>query len=299
MYFQHIAISGELGSGKSSVAAILSTKLSMPVRSTGQIQREIAARLGLSSLEVNRRSEYDESIDREVDGLLKSIRRDDRPQIFDSRLAWHFVPDAFKVHLVTAPQVAAKRLLTSRDSLVERYRSAEEALTAANERSASEHQRFLMKYGIDTFRLRNYDLVIDSSDVSAEQLADEVYATLQGRGKPGSQMRISPKRVIPTGDWVRELAHHPAELVEDSEQPPAVGYARPFFFALRDYDLLSAQIRSGKNLCPAFLEVEGDDIVARDLTADDYLRQEARMSYIYDWEDVHNFRFDAYPKLAS
>ena len=48
-----ITISGMLGSGKSTVAKILAQKLDYGYYSTGNAQREIAQKRGLTTLELN------------------------------------------------------------------------------------------------------------------------------------------------------------------------------------------------------------------------------------------------------
>jgi cytidylate kinase len=306
MYFQHVAISGDLGSGKSSVSRILSKELGMRVFSTGEVQRSIAESMGLSSLEANVYAESEETIDARLDHQLEEMGRQEESVIFDSRLAWHFVPTAFKVHLVVDPHVAAERLFKARSSSVERYHSVEDALTRASARFESERRRFSSKYGIDIARLRNYDLVVDSSDVSAAMVAAEIIAVLRGEGPVEERLRISPRRVIPTGDCVSQLAHlnDNSNFVEahnferGSLGSPAIGYVRPYFFALRDHELLSKAIRSGAKFIPAKLEVEQDEEVAGGLSAEEYLRSEARRSWICDWEDVHGFHFKSYPEDA-
>ncbi|MFC5827379.1 cytidylate kinase family protein [Nonomuraea insulae] len=66
-----IAISGDLGSGKSTVAALLSQRLCLEKISLGDIHREMAGTRGLSALQMNRHSERDAGIDAYVDGVQR------------------------------------------------------------------------------------------------------------------------------------------------------------------------------------------------------------------------------------
>lgn len=293
MSHKHIAISGELGSGKSSVANLLANLYGLRLVSTGQIQRSVAESSGLSTLEVNRLAEDDEKIDARIDGTLVELGSSETAVIFDSRLAWHFVPSAFKIHLLVDQEVAAQRLFRARSSAVERYGSVQEARRGAEERYQSERRRFIGKYGIDVSCLKNYDLIIDASDASVTEVFSEIQSVLEGSGPQGPSLRVSPRRVVPTGNCIRELTRD-----DEGHWPhPVVGYARPFVFALRGYTALSEAIRSGQKLAPAFLEVEGDEEVVGGMSAVEYLRREARPSWIYDWEDAHAFRFAHYPEM--
>lgn len=172
---RHVAISGEVGSGKSAVAAALASAIdAAQVVSTGAIHRRIAAALGQSALQTNLTAEQDTSIDRRIDGELVRLGSSGDLIVFDSRLAWHFVPHALKVHLLVHPDVAAARMLGRGATEVEGYDDIGEARAAAQERHASEQRRFLATYGVDIDCLRNYDLVVDTSDNSIDQVADAV-----------------------------------------------------------------------------------------------------------------------------
>ena len=56
-------MSGDIGGGKSSVARILSASLGYPIISAGGMQREIAASMGLTTLQLNEQSAKDRSVD--------------------------------------------------------------------------------------------------------------------------------------------------------------------------------------------------------------------------------------------
>ncbi|MFN4256381.1 MAG: cytidylate kinase family protein, partial [Saprospiraceae bacterium] len=65
-----ITITGDLGSGKSAVSKILCQKTGFPYVSTGQIQRQLAADMGMDTLEMNRRADWDPTIDERIDGIF-------------------------------------------------------------------------------------------------------------------------------------------------------------------------------------------------------------------------------------
>ena len=89
---QSITITGHLGSGKSTIAKMLSKELGFTHYSTGDAQREIARQMGLTTLELNHLADHDASIDEKIDGVFKTLDASGKAYVIDSRLAWHFMP---------------------------------------------------------------------------------------------------------------------------------------------------------------------------------------------------------------
>lgn len=191
----HVAIAGQLGSGKSTVAAGLSRATGMPVHSAGSVLRQISRDRGLTTLQGNLLANEDPNVDSLIDGALAAVGPDHPPTIFDARMAWWFVPDAFRIQLVVDPAVAARRIHL-REAVAEAYDSVEEASRAAVARGEVERARFQEKYGADMADLRNYDLVVDTSDASV----DDVVATISTAFREQHQSRpclfISPLRAV-------------------------------------------------------------------------------------------------------
>ena len=166
-----ISITGDLGSGKSAVSKILCAKTGYKYMSTGQIQRQLAASMGMDTLEMNRRADVDPSIDQKIDGELKKLSESSDSYIIDSRLAWFFVPNSFKVYLKVDVATAAKRIMTDEGRNSEEYSSLEEAEKKLEARKGSENQRFLDKYGADCSNMSNFDLILDTTLHDPEMVA--------------------------------------------------------------------------------------------------------------------------------
>ncbi len=175
-----IAVSGDLGSGKSTVCKLLLAKLpGFRLYSMGEAWRKLAEERGMTILELNQYSET-HPLDEEMDRRMAEIGQGPEPIIFDSRLAWHFVPHSLKVHLTVDPEVAAERIFNDRRrGDAEEYASIGEALQKIRDRKESEKARYLQKYGIDNTDLGNYDLVVDTSAQSPEEIAGIIVAAFQ------------------------------------------------------------------------------------------------------------------------
>lgn len=300
---RHIAISGELGSGKSVVAASLAASLGSEVVSTGAIHRAIAASRGESALETNLAAESDEEIDRRIDGELVRRAEQDESIVFDSRMAWHFVPRALAVHLVVDPVVGAGRMLGRSPTDVERYGSVDEAAARAEDRHASEQRRFLGTYAVDIDRLRNYDVVIDTSEATIDEVATWVRAFVDDPTLLAEPpvVCVSPRRLLPTAAGPdtddAALVGLQEQLAADPRGGrllPSVAYYRPWFWVVDGHDVISAAVRAGRPLARAALRAERDELVDGTTPAAAALRSLDPRA-VHAWEDAHGFRFAAAP----
>lgn len=167
-----ICISGELGSGKSAVSKLIAQRLGYEYFSAGMFFRELAEKMGISVLEVNRLSEMDSSIDRMVDSRIIEVGKIKQNIIFDSRMAWHFVNQSFKVYLTIDIKEAARRILKEPRGASEVYNNIDEVINGLKNRREAESKRYMSKYGVDIENLNNYHFIIDTTTKSPDEVAD-------------------------------------------------------------------------------------------------------------------------------
>ena len=198
-YSNKITITGDLGSGKSSVGNLVAHQLGFAITSVGMIQREIAARYQLSTLELNRLSEVNPDIDREIDAVYASIQQSAEGYVIDARLGWHFVPSSLKIYLQTDPAIAAQRIFADPTRLNEKYTDIHQALAALRDRKDSENRRFLREYHIDCSDLSHFDVLIDTSYASQQTAADLITYLYQRyqQGLSNHKQWISPRHLLP------------------------------------------------------------------------------------------------------
>ncbi len=191
-----VTLSGDIGGGKSSVARILKEKLGFQLISAGGIQREIAASMGLTTLQLNEWSAKDRSVDDKIDSHTQALGVSSDRIIVDSRLAWHFIPVAYKVFLSVDPMVGAERVFEASRS-DEFHGSLAEALENNLARTRLEAVRYQSLYGIELRDYRNYDLVVDTSFVSPQMVADIIEKGFRAHRNslPYPQLWMSPKRL--------------------------------------------------------------------------------------------------------
>ena len=178
-----ITITGDLGSGKSTVSKILTERLNYDYVYTGKIQREIASKYQMTTLELNQYAETHPEIDAEIDATFKSLNNS-TDLIVDSRLAWFFITDSFKVYLKTDVVVSANRIFNDNLRKSEKkYESVEDTVQEIIARKESENKRYMDLYGADCSDMSNFNIIIDTSFITPEEVADRIIVLLASHYK--------------------------------------------------------------------------------------------------------------------
>ncbi|MBQ1027060.1 AAA family ATPase [Micromonospora sp. C95] len=298
---QSIVFNGDLGSGKSTVSVEIAKRLGLRRVSVGDLYRQMAQERQMTALQLNLHAELDQAVDGYVDQLQRDIAASGESLVMDSRLAWHFFTDALKVHMITEPGEAARRVLLRPSGPAESYTSLDEAKARLRERSESERGRFLVRYGVDKARLRNYDLICDTTRASADEVIDRVVDAYEGRLAPevlrGAPplLLLDPGRVYPTEDaaglrgmWDSTPTGEVAAAGEAGLEPLEIGYTGEYFFVVNGHRRLSAALRNGSRLVAGRLVAEVEEPVVGGMSAVEYFVAQASPSLIHDWEAAHD-----------
>lgn len=293
-----LTITGKLGSGKSTICKILAQKHGFNIYSTGEIQRKIALDMGISTLELNelmrKDSKYDDLIDNEVVRISKECR--DENIIFDSRMAFHFVEDAYDIFATIDPAEAARRVMLSPRGSEETYADQSDAQFKLLERGRLENERFKEIYQVDNLDYSNYNLVIDTSWSKPEDLADLIYESiLEDTEKQKHQILISPKSLYPT---------QTDRNMEDAEayrsQPAAMGEGKAvtavcfenYHYVMEGHDRVLAALLDDR----PFIKAEMVDCEVQNLINK---LQDAGTGILHEYEAVGKFTYKSYPEYYS
>lgn len=169
-----ITISGRAGSGKSTVAKMLASKLGLKHYSIGDIMREMAVKRGMSLLDLNKKAETDKSIDDELDSKLKRLGDEGKNFVIDGRLTAFFIPNAdVKIFLDAEENVRAGRIIRDKRAL-EKGQDVKQMLVDIELRESSEKKRYKQYYGVDYLDKSLYDHVIDTTSMAVEQVVKEI-----------------------------------------------------------------------------------------------------------------------------
>jgi cytidylate kinase len=168
-----ISLAGDLGSGKSTVSDILIKTLGAEYYSTGAIVRSVAAKRGMTVVELNKYMETHPEIDHEIDDGLKALADVDKFLIIDSRMAWYFTPGTFKVYLSCDIETSAARIMGA-NRQGEHAASFEATVADTRARRESEKKRYMEQYGQNIKDLTNYSLIVDTSHATPDQVAEAI-----------------------------------------------------------------------------------------------------------------------------
>jgi cytidylate kinase len=173
-----ITICGSLGSGKSSTADLVAQRLGYKRFSSGDFFRQVGVELGLSVTETNIRAETDPKIDEMTDQKLRDLNNAEKI-VIDSRTAYHWIPESFKVYLDLSPEIAKDRILNNLKVNKSRQQSEkestlEEVYKKMQERFESEQKRYWDLYKINNTDRNNFDLMIDTNKNNLEQVVEIV-----------------------------------------------------------------------------------------------------------------------------
>jgi len=164
-----ITIGGGPGSGTTTVAGVLQEKLGIKYVYIGDLFRIMAQEKGLSLEDFGDYVYSHPEIDKQLDSAQVDIARQG-DVILEGRLAGWILDQegipALKVWLMASPMVRAQRV-------AEREGKDMELVKEENQkRETQERERYLKIYGFDLDRKKIYDLVIDTDDLTPEQIAD-------------------------------------------------------------------------------------------------------------------------------
>ena len=173
-----LTITGDVYSGKSSLAKKLKEKYNLKMFSVGEVLREEAVKIGMTIEEYCDYMKLSNS-DYIVDKKTEKLGRENTNFIFDGRLAWYFIPDSIKIYLRTEIGIAASRALkdTSRwgDEI---YISIQDATNGITSRMSKEREKFKELYCIDKNDLSNYSIVVDTSHTTEEEVFNIVCSAI-------------------------------------------------------------------------------------------------------------------------
>lgn len=173
-----ITIGGRPGSGKSTAAKTVAAELGFMHFSSGDLFRAISREHGQDILQSNLAAEKEEGIpkiDQLVDQRLRDIGKNEDDIVIDSRMAWHWMPQSFKVFLNLDIETAAVRIL---GTMTPERMEAEHVPSDPHQyaknlqgRLDSETRRYKKIYDVDPYDIDNYDLVINTKTTKPEEVA--------------------------------------------------------------------------------------------------------------------------------
>lgn len=263
-----------------------------------------------------------EDLDRKFDtefmpNLVKEFNEkagENEKLIIDSRLAWYFIPDTFDIRLTVDSKIAGERVFKDKKRGKEdQFSSLEDATSLTKQRKQDEIDRYKKVYGIDLTDEDNYDLIINTSLVNADDVIKVITICTEyaSKGKPFCKTWASPKTFYPTQKIGETYGRQPfpdamtlpeiAESIKKNGIYPdeAIGSITRgtslYQFVTDGHHRVFGSIIAGITLIPykVIKHIEKETV------------EREYLSYMYDYEDLctepdgTKFRYAEYPPLEE
>jgi cytidylate kinase len=206
----------------------------------------------------------------------------------DSRLAWHFIPSAFKVFLAVDAVVGAERVFNaSRHD--ENNASLEITLKNNLKRQSIEDQRFNQLYNIHFRKYSNYDLIIDTSYATPLAIAQKINDCFNAwlKHQHFSSLWITPKKLLPT------LAIDAADDIEEV----SVFIYKEFIYIQQGHRQVIRAHMADIDLIPAkIITEEATDFITKDISAAKAAHK-VTLALLKNWEESLGFKYTRYAEL--
>lgn len=169
-----ITISGPPGSGKTTVARILSERLGLKLISAGSVFRQLAMEKKMSLEEFSKFAEENPEIDIMIDKMQKEMAEKEKDAVIEGRLSGWMIKDAdLRVYIFADAEVRYSRI-AKREG-----RDLNEVRRETKLREEIERRRYQKFYGIDIEDWHLYDLIVNSNRISAEKIADIIIKAIE------------------------------------------------------------------------------------------------------------------------
>jgi len=177
-----ITISGTAGSGKSTVAKNIAKQLGATRIYVGGIRRELARKKKMTIEQLNEYGKTHPETDVEVDlaaaAKARKLEQQGKKVLVEGRTQFHFLPDSIKIFMKVDSHEAAGRIWKDLQAKKRKeegtFKSMKEVERSLKKRDREDAKRYKKYYKIDHRDETQYDLIVDTSHITAQQAANEV-----------------------------------------------------------------------------------------------------------------------------
>jgi len=174
-----VTISGYPGSGTTTLVSGLVNHFDWQSINGGQIFRDEASIRGLTLAEFGKLCVEDESVDKELDEILRTHISGDDVEIIESRLAgwwaYRLEADSVRIWVEVNEHERANRVISREGG------SLSDVLEANAKRLAIDNQRYQNMYGLTPDDPLAYTHIIEASNISAEEVLSQAIKILEGK----------------------------------------------------------------------------------------------------------------------
>ena len=167
-----ITITGETGSGVSTVVRKLAESLDYRSFSAGGLFRNIARQRNMTVEQLNDYARHNNMIDREIDTLIRRLGEGSEI-VLDARLGYYWIHDSFRVYLQVDPDIAAHRIyadISEGKRYEEGATTIDQTIINLQRQAESTQERYFHDYGLDIENTKPFDLIVNTDDKTPEEI---------------------------------------------------------------------------------------------------------------------------------
>ena len=149
---------------------MVALKLDYAYMSTGNIFRDMARDHNMTLNEFEEFTKTDEKYDRNLDEItVTNYGKENDNFVFESRLAWHFIPDSIKIRLFCDDDTRMQRIANREN------KNFEQVVGETKEREKIIYEKYKKLYGLENINNPdNFDLNIDTTTNDANKVVEMI-----------------------------------------------------------------------------------------------------------------------------
>lgn len=193
-----ITLNGDEGAGKTTIAKKIAEILKFPCLNNGDFVRQLAKEKGITLTELRKLRQESPDIDYKIDEKVVQLGKTKNDFIIVGRTAFHLIPQSIKIYLAVNEKAGAERILnelkSDHDRAVEdkKLDTLEDIMASQRKRRTEDDEIYKKHYNINIRDHSNYDFVLDTSDLTIEQVYSEVMEFIKKRTN-GQSSQNSPE----------------------------------------------------------------------------------------------------------
>lgn len=169
-----VAISGKSGCGNTTVSTMVASRMGYPL--INFTFRNLAKERGIEFWEFCKLAEKDDSIDKELDTRQVAMAMETTDCVLGSRLAiWMLEKADLKVYLTATTEERARRIQKREGGTLS------QRMEETRKRDENDSARYKRIYGIDNTDPSIADMVIETDELSPEQIASLIIGEIHSR----------------------------------------------------------------------------------------------------------------------
>ncbi len=175
-----ITFGGTPGSGKTTIANMVASELNYSFFDVGKMRRDAAKNKNMTIEEFNIWSDKNpKEGDIYFDEYVKDVVSKEKNAVVSGRMAYFTFPNSLKIYLSVSLDEGAKRIFNelkkNNDRNESMVNSIDDQKKKILERMKIDTKRYLNLYNSDCYSEKNFDIVIDTTNISILKVKEKVF----------------------------------------------------------------------------------------------------------------------------